>query len=85
MTKAVMHCMDVQHGQRTGLAVVQKSTRVHTVKQHAFVVVVVVLVCDLLLPVCVTLPQLLVHHFLDLWARDSIYFDEPVCNAHLEM
>lgn len=38
-----------------------------TVKQHALVVMVVVLVGDLLLPVGVTFPQLLVHHLLDLW------------------
>lgn len=43
-----------------------------TVEEHALVVVVVVLVCDLLLPVGVALPQLLVHHFLDL--RGTITF-----------
>lgn len=37
-----------------------------TVEQHALVVMVVVLIGDLLLPVGVTLPQLLVHHLLDL-------------------
>lgn len=30
---------------------------------------VVVLICDLLLPVCVSLPQLLVHHLLNLWTH----------------
>ena len=35
-------------------------------EEHALVVVIVVLVCDLLLAVCVAFPQLLVHHFLDL-------------------
>lgn len=35
-------------------------------EEHALIVVVVVLVRDLLLAVCVTLPQLLVDHLLDL-------------------
>lgn len=38
-----------------------------TVKQHPLIVMVVVLVCDLLLPVGVTFPQLLVNHLLYLW------------------
>lgn len=37
-----------------------------TVKEHPLVVVVVILVCDFLLPVCVALAQLLIHHFLNL-------------------
>ena len=37
------------------------------------VVVVVVLVCDLLLAVCVALPQLLIHHLLDLWRKYNTY------------
>lgn len=41
---------------------------VFTMEEHALVMVVVVLVCDLLLPVGVTFPQLLVYDFLDLWA-----------------
>lgn len=40
-----------------------------TVEQHPLVVMVVVLICDLLLPVGVTLPQLLVHHLLNLWTH----------------
>ena len=35
-------------------------------EEHALVVVIVVLVCDLLLAVGVPLPQLLVDHLLDL-------------------
>lgn len=37
-----------------------------TMKQHPFVMVVVVLIGDLLLSVGVAFPQLLVHHLLDL-------------------
>lgn len=37
-----------------------------TVKEHPLIVVVVVLVCDLLLSVCVSFPQFLVHHLLNL-------------------
>lgn len=37
-----------------------------TVKQHPLIVMVVVLICDLLLPVGVTFPQLLVYHLLNL-------------------
>lgn len=40
-----------------------------TVEQHPLVVMVVVLICDLLLPVGVSLPQLLVHHLLNLWTH----------------
>lgn len=35
-------------------------------EEHALVVMVVILVGDLFLPVGVALPQLLVHHLLDL-------------------
>lgn len=38
-----------------------------TVKQHPLIVMVVVLICDLLLPVRVTFPQLLIDHLLNLW------------------
>lgn len=41
-----------------------------TMKQHPLVVMVVVLVCDLLLAMGVTFPQLLVHHLLDLQESD---------------
>lgn len=37
-----------------------------TVKEHSLVVMVVILVGDLLLAVSVSLPELLVHHLLDL-------------------
>lgn len=39
---------------------------VFTVEEHALVVVVVILVGDLLLPVRVSLSQLLIHHLLNL-------------------
>lgn len=42
-----------------------------TVKEHPLVVVVVILVCDFLLPVRVALPQLLIHHFLNLQRRNT--------------
>lgn len=42
-----------------------------TVEEHPLVVMVVILVGDLLLPVCVPLPQLLIHHFLDLQRRKN--------------
>ncbi len=35
-------------------------------KQHSFIVVVVILVGDLFLPVCVSLSHFLIHHLLDL-------------------
>lgn len=35
-------------------------------KQHSFIGVVVILVCDLFLSVCVSLSQFLIHHLLDL-------------------
>lgn len=35
-------------------------------KQHPLVVVIVVFICDLLLPMGVTLPQLFVYHLLNL-------------------
>ena len=43
-----------------------------TVEEHALIVVVVVLVGDLFLPVGVALPQLLVHHLLDLWGPETL-------------
>lgn len=43
-----------------------------TVKQHPLIVMVVVLICDLLLPVGVTFPQLLVYHLLNLC--DTVWY-----------
>lgn len=37
-----------------------------TVKQHSLVVMVVILIRNFLLSVCVSLPQLLIHHLLNL-------------------
>lgn len=45
----------------------QKTEGVVTMEQHPLVVMVVVLISDLLLPVSVTFPQLLVYHLLNLW------------------
>lgn len=37
-----------------------------TMKEHALVVVVVILICNFLLSVCVSFPQLLIHNLLNL-------------------
>lgn len=37
-----------------------------TMKQHSLIMVVVILISDFLLPVCVSLTQLLVHNLLNL-------------------
>lgn len=48
-----------------------------TVEQHALVVMVVVLVSDLFLPMCVSLPQLLIHHLLNL--DDVVSAEDSSC------
>ena len=47
-----------------------------TMKEHALVVMVVILVCDFLLPVCVPLPQLLIHHLLNLQSSKETFATE---------
>lgn len=41
-----------------------------TVKEHALVVVVVILICNFLLSVCVSFPQLLIHNLLNLQSEE---------------
>lgn len=40
-------------------------------KEHALVVMIMVLISNFLLPVCVSFSQLLVHHFLNLQAKET--------------
>lgn len=57
-----LKAVDIQT-ERRGIPSVTRSI---TVKEHSLVVMVVILVSDFLLSVCVSLPELLVHHLLDL-------------------
>lgn len=50
-----------------------------TVKEHALVVVVVILICNFLLSVCVSFPQLLIHNLLNL--NDVVPAEDPACVA----
>lgn len=40
-------------------------------KEHALVVVVVILICNFLLSVCVSFPQLLIHNLLNLQSEEG--------------